>query len=140
MLRRLFERDEPMKMKKTVVLPLGTLLLFLITLAAYALTGRNEFTTTLSMKVIVPLGIATAFELLSIFKGIQVLEYAAYLCGLYAWLEYLSSQIYYIVNVFVAIDGTMFSAGFLLTTVAGLLAWVFALLAAKQQTKAVDAA
>lgn len=129
-----------MKTKKTAALPLGTLLLLLIALAAYALTGRNEFTTTLSMKVIVPLGIAAVVELISLFKGLQLLEYAAYLCGLYAWLEYLSSQIYYIVNVFVAIDGTTFSAGFLLTAVAGLLAWVFALLAAKQLSKAADAA
>lgn len=129
-----------MKTKKKAILPLGALLLFLIALAAYALTGRNEFNTELSMKVIAPLGIAAGLEVISLFKGIQIMEYAAYLCGLYAWLEYLCSQIYYIVNVFVAIDGTTFSAGFVLTTAAGLLAWIFALLAAKQLSKELDAA
>lgn len=129
-----------MKTKKKAILPLGALLLFLIALAAYALTGRNEFNTELSMKVIVPLGVAAGLELISLFKGIQIMEYAAYLCGLYAWLEYLCSQIYYIVNVFVAIDGTTFSAGFMLTAAAGLLAWIFALLAAKRLSKELDAA
>lgn len=127
-------------MKKKGMLNAAALLLMLGALAVYAATGRNEFNTALSMKVIVPLCVAASLEAICVLREIELLEYAAYLCGLYAWLQYLCSQVYYIVNVFVAIDGTMFSAGFLATTAAGLLAWVLALAAARRLSRANDAA
>lgn len=127
-----------MKDKKPALFSLAALVLSLATLIIYIKTGRNEFNTSLSMQVIVPLGIMAAVELLSIFKGVQLLEYAAYLCGLYAWLEYLSSQVYYIVNVFVAIDGTTFSASFLATVICGMLSWIAALIAARSLSRQRD--
>ena len=135
-----FERERKASMNKKGLLNAAALLLMLGALAAYVATGRNEFNTALSMKVIVPLGVAAALEAVSLLQGVELLEYAAYLCGLYAWLQYLCSQVYYIVNVFVAIDGTTFSAGFLGTTAAGLLAWVLALAAARRLSRANDAA
>ncbi len=127
-----------MKDKRPAIFSLAALVLSLATLMIYIKTGRNEFNTSLSMQVIVPLGIMAAVELFSIFKGVQLLEYAAYLCGLYAWLEYLSSQVYYIVNVFVAIDGTTFSASFLATVICGMLSWITALIAAKCLSRQQD--
>lgn len=127
-------------MKNKGMLNAVALLLMLLALAAYVATGRNEFNTALSMNVIVPLGVAAALEAVSVLWEIELLEYAAYLCGLYAWLQYLCSQVYYIVNVFVAIDGTTFSAGFLATAAIGLLAWVLALVAARRLSRANDAA
>lgn len=129
-----------MNKKGNTGLNLAALLLMLGALGAYVATGRNEFNTALSAKVLAPLGVAAALEGISLFWKAEPLEYAAYLCGLYAWLQYLCSQIYYIVNVFVAIDGTTFSAGFVATAAAGLLAWALALAAARRLSRANDEA
>ena len=106
---------------------LCALMLYVAALIGYLLTGRNEFNTVLSLKVVIPLAAAIALSLAMVIRGVKMVKYLLYLCGLYAWAEYIVTQVNYIANVFVAIDGTTFSVGFLLTLAAGLLAWIMAL-------------
>ena len=115
----------------------GSVLACAAALVMYLLTGRNEFNTSLSQQVIVPLILAILLGGGMLIRPVRIVKYAAYLCGLYAWLEYLCSQIYYIVNVFVAIDGTRFSAAFIVTLLTGLPGWLLALLSAVKQPENV---
>lgn len=133
-------KGNPAEKKSGQALLLGSLLLYIVTLVMYLTQGTNEFTTTLSVKVIAGLGAAAALGVLMLLRPIKMVKYAVYICGLYAWLQFLSSQVYYIVNVFVAIDGTSFSAPFLITTLAGTAAWVLALVSAAKQKSDVGAA
>lgn len=60
----------------------------------------------------------------------QPLYFAAYLLALYVFFQFIVTQLRYISNVLVAIDGTAFSASFLATAVLMALAWIAALVAA----------
>lgn len=130
----------PAEGKSGQALLLGSLLLTVIALVMYLSKGTNEFTTTLSARVIAGLGAAAGLDVLMLLRPVRMGKYAVYVCGLYAWLAYLSSQVYYIVNVFVAIDGTSFSAAFLVTALSGLAAWVLALISAAKQRSEVGPA
>lgn len=109
---------------------LAALVLFLAVLFLYYATGKNEFAPELSKQALGGWIAAAALCCAAMAVGYKVLLYAAYLCGIYAWLEFLSSQINYIVNVFVAIGGSSFTLSFLATAVLGLAAWIFAAAAA----------
>ena len=54
--------------------------------------------------------------------------YSGYLLALMGFLYYIVSQVNYLANVFVAIDGTTISFPFILTAGSFLLAFVFMLL------------
>lgn len=71
---------------------------------------------------IIPLEVAEEF--------VKPLRIAAYLLYLYAFLQFIMSQVTYISNVFVAIDGNTFSGGFIATLVFYVLAIVLTLVAA----------
>lgn len=104
--------------------------LFLLLIFIYRETGKNEFAPALSNKALGGWIAAAMLSFVLLIWENKALTYVAYLCGLYAWLQFLTSQIYYIVNVFVAIDGSSFSASFIFTAAAGLAAWIMALSAA----------
>ncbi len=114
-------------------LAVTALVLTVVMLVSYCLTGRSTFTPVLSAKVLVMLGgcilLDAVFSLLEVKLG----KFAMYLLGLWTWLEFLLSQLSYISNVLVGIDGNQLSIGFLLTTISGLLAWIAALLSAVRQ-------
>lgn len=104
--------------------------LYLVVFFLYRATGKNEFAPDLSVKAQNAWLAAGILSLVLLPLRSKALTYIAYLCGLYAWLEFLVSQINYIANVFVAIDGSSFSKAFLATAVLGLAAWILAVAAA----------
>ena len=127
---------------RSVILLLVSMLFQLVSLILYGATGLTEFTAELSSAVL-------AFSILSLISGAgivlitvlgicerytkKVLDigiYVAYLFGLLAWLFYITSQVNYLVNIFVAIDGTKLTAAFILTVLFFLFAWFAALVSA----------
>ena len=61
---------------------------------------------------------------------IKPLRYISYFLYLYAFMGFIYSQVNYIANVFVAIDGNTFTAGFIATAVCLVLAFGIMLAAA----------
>lgn len=114
-------------------LAVAALALTIIMLVSYCLTGKSTFTPVLSTKVLVMMGGCILLDALFALLEVKLGKYAMYLLGLWTWLEFLLSQLSYISNVLVGIDGNLFSVGFLLTAGAGLLAWVAALVSAVRQ-------
>lgn len=126
----------------SVILLLVSMLFQLVSLILYGATGLTEFTAELSSAVL-------AYGILSLISGAgivlitvlgicekytkKVLDigiYVVYLFGLLAWLFYITSQVNYLVNIFVAIDGTKLTAAFILTVLFFLFAWFAALVSA----------
>lgn len=127
---------------RSVILLLVSMLFQLVSLILYGATGLTEFTAELSSAVL-------AFSILSLISGAgivlitvlgicekytkKVLDigiYVVHLFGLLAWLFYITSQVNYLVNIFVAIDGTKLTAAFILTVLFFLFAWFAALVSA----------
>ena len=127
---------------RSVILLLVSMLFQLVSLILYGATGLTEFTAELSSAVL-------AFSILSLISGAgivlitvlgicekytkKVLDigiYVVYLFGLLACLFYITSQVNYLVNIFVAIDGTKLTAAFILTVLFFLFAWFAALVSA----------
>ena len=127
---------------RSVILLLVSMLFQLVSLILYGATGLTEFTAELSSAVL-------AFSILSLISGAgivlitvlgicekytkKVLDigiYVVYLFGLLAWLFYITSQVNYLVSIFVAIDGTKLTAAFILTVLFFLFAWFAALVSA----------
>ena len=97
-------------------------------LIVYLLTGVNEFNPELSPAVIgflIAAMVLGACMLVLRLLGIDqvtylkphfnLFGYGAYLLALFAFMYYAASQVNYVVNVIVAIDGTTISAAFVLT-------------------------
>lgn len=118
-------------------LALAALVLTIVMLVSYCLTGKSTFTPVLSTKVLGMMGACILLNALFTRFAVKLGKYAMYLLGLWTWLEFLLSQLSYISNVLVGIDGNLFSVGFLLTTVAGLFAWIAALASAVRQKEEV---
>lgn len=114
-------------------LAVAALALTIVMLVSYCLTGKSTFTPVLSTKVLAMMGGCILLDALFSLYEVKLGKYAMYLLGLWTWLEFLLSQLSYISNVLVGIDGNLFSIGFLLTTGAGLLAWIAALVSAIRQ-------
>lgn len=96
---------------------------------AYNTNGVTVFSPELNQNAIVCLYISIAFCIVSLILNWKLTTYAAYLVCLFGFTWFLYSQITYIANVFVSIDGTSFSDGFLLTAACYLLACIFMLFA-----------
>ena len=111
-------------------LALPALVFGVLAYVLYAKNGITEFNPSLSQKAIIAVFVGAALCLVSLFFECKPVKYLAYLAYLYAFMAFLNSQITYIVNVFVSIDGSTFSAGFILTAVSFLLAMLLALVAA----------
>ena len=114
---------------------LASFVLALAALVLYLLTGTNDFTPSLSGKVICLFSLSLAGAALFSVLEVKAGKYAVYLIGLGAWLEFIISQVNYLTNIFVSIDGSTFSSGFILTFICGALAWAFALVSAIAQKK-----
>lgn len=115
---------------KSRVFMIAAFVLGAVGLIAYIKSGVTEFTPTLSNAALIGFGAGIVLSLVSLFLNWKALRFIAYLALLYALLKSVSVQATYIVNVFVSIDGNSFTAGFLLTAIATLLAAVAALIAA----------
>ena len=96
----------------------------------YCKTGVTEFSPALYPSAVWSAWAAAAISLISLCINRKPVKYLSYLLALYSFIQYLSSQATYIVNVFVSIDGTTFSSGMIATSVMYLLAIVLGLAAA----------
>ncbi len=105
----------------------------LAALILYLATGTNDFTPSLSGKVIGLLCVTLIGAVLFSAFELKAGKYAVYLLGLWAWLEFIASQVNYLANIFVSIDGSTFSAGFIMTLVCGALSFGCALASAVVQ-------
>ncbi|MBP5242982.1 MAG: hypothetical protein J6Z36_04755 [Clostridia bacterium] len=127
---------------KSVILLAVSLLFEIVSLIVYGMTGLTEFTAELSTAVFIFGGISLAFGvciILLMFLGIggeqgrKVFDigiYIVYLLGLLAWLFYITSEINYLTNIFVGIDGTKPTPAFIMTVAFFLIAWATALISA----------
>lgn len=128
--------------KSSLGMLMGAITLEAVSLILYLLMGVTEFTPTLSSMVI---GFAVGTVLLGAMvavlfftgrangvadKTLDLILYLVYGAGLLSWLFFLTSEIYYITNILVAIDGTKLSMSFLAMVILFLLAWVLALASA----------
>ena len=121
----------------TILLILG-LALEIAVLVVYSMTGINEFNATLSSPVLV-------FAIISIVLGLvllilrvlsideikivklylDIVIVANYVIALFAFMFYVISQVNYLANVLVSIDGTKISFTFVLTVSLFVLSFLF---------------
>lgn len=118
------------------------LLIALITtiagLIGYVLTGITIFQTKLYNSVIVSLSVLLVLEILFLVFNSKMGKYACFVLSIYSLISYIGSQATYLANILVSIDGSTFSAGFILTILALILTFattlVSAILAKDEQT------
>ena len=99
-------------------------------LLAYRAYGITEFSPALSGKSQLGFVAGIGLCVVSLALEYRPVRFFGYLALLYACLTCMTAQATYIVNVFVSIDGTAFSGGFILTAACSALAWITALVAA----------
>lgn len=95
----------------------------------YICTGVSSFNPDLNVSALVCIWVAVAMCAVSAVFDFKDIRYVAAMLFLYGLLMYIDSQVTYIANVFVAIDGYGFTSGFLSTLIFSLLSFVVALLA-----------
>ncbi|MFA6860924.1 MAG: hypothetical protein WCR56_00835 [Bacilli bacterium] len=83
-------------------------------LIIYCQTGTNDFVLKLDSVVITftVLGLVSAFVPF-VFSHNRILHFIPYFCYFFAFLNFITSQVNYLANVLVSIDGTSLSIGFL---------------------------
>jgi len=130
-------KDVLLKRGIAVGFSLAAFVCSIVTYCIYQKAGVNEFVAELSSGVtalmvwsIVLSAIFTVFE-------VKLGKYATYMVMLAAWLSFITSQINYISNVLVAIDGNSWTSEFILTVVFGALAWIFMLVSAIIQRREI---
>lgn len=115
------------------------IVLEVVALIVYSLTGITDFNETLSTPVLVFVIVAIVFAVIALalkafalnrfFHGLfDLLPFAGYLIALLGFIYYVGSQVNYLTNVFVAIDGQAVSVSFVLTFATLLLASIAFLL------------
>lgn len=95
----------------------------------YAKNGVTSFNPELNAGAIVFCGIGIGALAVSLVFDYKPIRYCGYLVILYAFMCFIHSQVTYIANVFVAIDGYGFTSGFIATAVMYVLAFAFSLFA-----------
>ena len=112
-------------------------------LICYKTYGVTEFSPKLSVEALGGFIAGIVLCAASLVLDYKPVRFFGYLALLYGCLNSITAQATYIVNIFVSIDGTTFSQGFILTVVFSVLAWVTALVASiltKQRKKGEAAA
>ena len=95
----------------------------------YNATGVTAFNPKLNPTIIILSLVAGGIGLVTFALGFKTCKYLAFVAGLAAFLAYVREEITYIANIFTGIDGTSFSASFILTFAMSLLAFIFFLIA-----------
>lgn len=106
------------------------MVLLVVAICLYANNGVTAFSPKLEARAIAYAAVSLAVCLVSLVVDFKPIKYVAYLLGLYAFMWFVYSQVTYIANVFVAIDGYTFSSEFLATLVCYIAAAVVALISA----------
>ena len=99
----------------SVYLTLAGVICMIAALLLYSKNGITQFSASLSSSALIFTALAAVLGFISIFVNTKYLRFAAYLSAVYAFMMFIRSQITYIANVFVSIDGNSFSAGFVWT-------------------------
>lgn len=102
----------------------------ILSLCLYAQNGVTSFNPELNANSIAFMSVGLGLAVIGMGLDYKEIRYVAYLFCLFSFLWFLFSQVTYIANVFVAIDGYGFSGGFIATAVMYVLAFVFMLLSA----------
>lgn len=105
------------------------LVLGIVALIMYNQTGVTSFSPALNQNAIICLSVGISLCALSLIADFKEIKYIAAIIFLYSFMWYLYSQVTYITNVFVAIDGNTFTADFIVTFLSFILAFVVTLLA-----------
>lgn len=105
----------------------GSLLCSLLFLILYLNFGSTIFHPEIESNIIVFSVITMVISLACILFPSKILCELSFLISFLSFLFYINSQLTLITNVFVSIDGTTFSAGFIFNFVFGILALGLAL-------------
>lgn len=97
--------------------------------AVYICTGATSFNPELNVWALVCIWSGVVLSAVTVVWDFKDIRYIAAMLFLYGFMWYIYSQVTYIANVFVAIDGYGFTAEFLITFIFLLLSFVSALLA-----------
>ena len=113
-------------------LAIPAMIIAFITIFLYKKIGITVFSPTLNKETILFLILGIIFTVISLgmtfvpFRYVnmfsKLVRFIAYLFYLFAFLMFIYSQVNFIANVFVAIDGNTFSGTFILTMVFYILA------------------
>lgn len=87
----------------------------------YCRHGITQFQPALSQTVIVCCLMAAGLGAVTLVFDCKYVRFVAYLVALYGFIMFIDSQVTYIVNVLVSIDGNSFSGGFISTAATLLL-------------------
>lgn len=123
------------------VLLLIATLLGVLELVLYIMDGRTSFDPNYSVYAFVGMGLGIGFGLLGVVTRWRPLAFMSYLGFLYAFIQYVVSQINLIANILYGVDGSTFSMSFYVTMFAAVASCLLALIAGitmrnKQQAKA----
>lgn len=129
-------------------LTLPALIFCIAALCLYSQNGVTSFNPELNASAIAYTVICIVLCAVALVVDMKPVRYIAYLLCLYAFMWFVYSQVTYIANVFVAIDGYTFTGGFICTAVFFVLSFVFVLLSAvlgawrpwRKKTESVDEA
>lgn len=105
-----------------------------VALGLYYKCGVNDFATELSSSVIAAVWAAAALAVIAFVIDLKVVRYVSYLVYLYAFIAFIGTQVNYIANVLVSIDGNSFTPDFLGAAICFALA-AFVMLAAAITTR-----
>ena len=83
----------------------------------YTQTGITDFNPKLNTGAFLFLEFALILCAVSLFTNWKATTYGGFLCSLYAFICYIASQVTYIVNIAVGIDGTPITPGFVFTMI-----------------------
>ncbi len=96
----------------------------LAALVLYAVTGVNEFAPDYDVILFVTTSIALVLSAFSRFKEWKLIREFAYLFALFSFVCYIGTQVNYLANLLVAIDGSSLSMGFLFCLLSFFLAFL----------------
>lgn len=111
-------------------LTLPALIFCIAAICLYVQNGVTSFNPELNPRAIAYAAVCLVLCAVSLIIDFKPIKYVAYLLCLYSFMWFIYSQVTYIANVFVSIDGYTLSGGFIATAVMYVLSSVFVLLAA----------
>lgn len=111
-------------------LTLPAIVFSIVAICLYCKNGITSFNRELNSRAIGYVVACIVLCVVSLVVDCKPIRYVAYLLCLYAFLWFIYSQVTYIANVFIAIDGYGFSGGFIATLVFYVLAFGFTLASA----------
>lgn len=96
----------------------------ILSIIFYAVFGVSEYNPDLLVVPFVMSGLVIMIDIASLILGWKLMKQISFLLSLYALIAYFGSQVNYIANVLVSIDGSTFSVSFVFTALFFLLAGV----------------